>query len=86
MAPQFPMNHKAACGEAAIEEAELVQEMQQYFVQPKGHADGIKFDNAASGRKSKNEWASGSRRFRGREQECREHYRAAKPVQDSWKP
>jgi|HubBroStandDraft_6_1064221.scaffolds.fasta_scaffold17606_1 hypothetical protein len=31
MAPQFPMNHKAACGEAATEEAELVQEMQQYF-------------------------------------------------------
>ena len=25
------MNHKAACGEAATEEAELVQEMQQYF-------------------------------------------------------
>ena len=40
------MNHKAACGEAAIEEAELVQEMQQYFVQAKGHAGGIRFDNA----------------------------------------
>jgi hypothetical protein len=40
------MNHKAACGEAATEEAELVQEMQQYFVQAKGHAGGIRFDNA----------------------------------------
>ena len=47
MAPQFPMNHKAACGEAATEEAELVQEMQQYFVQAKGHAGGIRFDNAS---------------------------------------
>jgi hypothetical protein len=47
MAPQFPMNHKAACGEAAIEEAELVQEMQQYFVQAKGHAGGIRFDNSS---------------------------------------
>jgi DNA polymerase (family 10) len=28
----------------------------------------------------------GKRIVRGREQECREHYRAAKPVQDSWKP
>jgi hypothetical protein len=74
MAPQFPMNHKAACGEAATEEAELVQEMRQYFVQAKGHAGGIRFDNA--GLWSKNEWVSGSRRFRGREQECREHYRA----------
>jgi hypothetical protein len=40
------MNHKAACGEAATEEAELVQEMQQYFVQAKGHAGGIRFDNS----------------------------------------
>jgi hypothetical protein len=40
------MNHKAACGEAATEEAELVQEMQQYFVQAKGHAGGIRFDDA----------------------------------------
>src|ERR1700730_10346573 len=46
MAPQFPMKHKAACGEAATQEAELVQEMQQYFVQAKGHAGGIRFDNA----------------------------------------
>jgi hypothetical protein len=35
------MNHKAACDEAATEEAELVQEMQQYFVQAKGHAGGM---------------------------------------------
>ena len=41
MAPQFPMNHKAACGEAATQEAELVQEMQLYFVQAKGHAGGM---------------------------------------------
>jgi hypothetical protein len=40
------MNHKAACGEAATEEAALVQEMQQYFTQAKGHAGGIRFDNS----------------------------------------
>ena len=47
MAPQFPMNHKAACGEAATEEAALVLEMQQYFAQAKGHVGGIRFDNAS---------------------------------------
>ena len=41
------MNHKAACGEAATEEAELVQEMQQYFTQAKGHVGGIRFDSAS---------------------------------------
>jgi hypothetical protein len=63
MAPQFPMNHKAACGEAATEEAELVQEMQQYFVQAKGHAGGIKFDNAGLWSKIEKRVVSGSRRF-----------------------
>ena len=29
------------------EEAALVQEMQQYFAQAKGHAGGIRFDNAS---------------------------------------
>jgi hypothetical protein len=29
------------------EEAALVQEMQQYFVQAKGHAGGIRFDNSS---------------------------------------
>jgi hypothetical protein len=29
------------------EEAELVLEMQQYFAQAKGHAGGIRFDNAS---------------------------------------
>jgi hypothetical protein len=41
------MNHKAACGEAATEEAELVLEMHQYFSQAKGRAGGIRFDNAS---------------------------------------
>ena len=34
------------------EEATLVQEMQQYFAQAKGHAGGIRFDNAYVGRVS----------------------------------
>ena len=45
------------------EEAALVLEMQQYFGQAKGHAGGIRFDNAVSGRRSKTEWVFGSRRF-----------------------
>ena len=45
------------------EEAEIVLEMQQYFAQAKRHAGGIRFAILVSGRRSKTEWVSGSRRF-----------------------
>jgi hypothetical protein len=55
------MNNKAACGEAASEEAALVLEVQQYFAQAKGHVGGSTM--LVSGRRSKTGWASGLRRF-----------------------
>ena len=45
------------------EEAALVLEMQQYFVQAKEHAGGIRFDNASLWSRIEKEWMSGSRRF-----------------------
>jgi hypothetical protein len=63
MAPQFPMNHKAACGEAATEEAALVLEVQHYLAQAKGHVGGSGSTMLVSGRRSKTGWASGLRRF-----------------------
>jgi hypothetical protein len=56
------MNHNAACGKAATEEAELVQEMQKYFTQAKGHVGGARFDNASVWSKIENRVGSGSRR------------------------